>query len=223
VWCANVLVYVDHVHKETRVHGNSKKTSGNPLPLEIPLLGPVFLPPEPSLLLKYTPHRPIKPTDYYLRNFTVVHPFYMAKSPLLTCPGCVQTQQIPKITWRSWSNKAPRLVHELDRDSLAMGYTFECSNCEEQRRQHHWTMTNAIFWKEIPYWKVPGEVPTYPCVALIDHSLAYVPFFLERSAISRQLYNVIAEFRLTEPAAAIVEHVKRKFINHIIHLQWLYI
>lgn len=40
---------------------------------------------------------------------------------------------------------------------------------------------------------------------------AGIPHFMKRCALTRDLYNLITEFRLTMTSAGLAEHIKRKY------------
>ncbi|EGO22398.1 hypothetical protein SERLADRAFT_473153, partial [Serpula lacrymans var. lacrymans S7.9] len=76
-WEAHVVEYVDFVSSATSVHPNSKSGSVPPnLKSSIPFYGPRFTPPT-FLQLEKRKHLPnVKPGTAYMKEITIVHPFY---------------------------------------------------------------------------------------------------------------------------------------------------
>lgn len=93
---------------------------------------------------------------FYLRPFTVIHPFYDSVSNL-GCPECRKAGDAAKFTWKGWAHGGPRAVHEIHRDSLAIGYRMECVTCKSKGRTHYHVTTNHEFWDGVPFWKRPRK------------------------------------------------------------------
>jgi hypothetical protein len=73
---ADVLAYVDFLNKEVRIHGNTQDPASKYLDPAIPLLGPYFLPPSPSVLSRFHAGFDAKSSSgyFYVKPLTVIHP-----------------------------------------------------------------------------------------------------------------------------------------------------
>lgn len=166
---SNVRQYVDFVYKATTHHGNAKDNKSMKfLDRRIPLLGPRFTPPPPSLSVKRSISA-VTPLDYYIRPVSIAHPFYY---PNLACPGCrLNSRNSEKLQWKSWTGAGPRLVHGLYEDEMAFGLKLYCSTCakhglgngpsnDSDEGRGYCSLTNARFWKGIP----PSLIPRRPAI-----------------------------------------------------------
>jgi hypothetical protein len=143
------------------------------LPTNLPVIGPVFLPPDPLHFhhVKALSGSGVKPQPFCLKPITVVHPFYTPS--LLSCPGCRKhnrAQDNTKLSWEGWTSTGPRHLHGLEEEGFTIGYQLVCNVCQAARavekeagiansdlQPYKWTTTNMDFWDGVPYWKVPRE------------------------------------------------------------------
>ncbi|TFY77528.1 hypothetical protein EWM64_g6486 [Hericium alpestre] len=125
-WEANVIKYVDYVHRLTMAIGGQPASF---LPDSLPLYGPHFLPPTYDDLLKRQKNAVIAPNTAYLQPITVVHPFYLPN--IAMCPVCDSTE----IKWEGWNSKGHRSIHSLHREEHAIGVQLRCKRCQREREQ----------------------------------------------------------------------------------------
>ncbi|TCD65447.1 hypothetical protein EIP91_002660 [Steccherinum ochraceum] len=188
---ANIVVYVDILVAETSIHGNSKTTATRrALPYTFPILGPRFVPPDYLHVIKHSPQPQIEVETAYLQTVTIVHPWYF-ETTLDSCRAC----GTDNTSWDGgWTTSGPRDVYGLERDEVAMGYQRRCETCKQKQGGNfcHAT-TNPTFWEGWSYWEIPQEIP----------------FFLKRCAVTRSLYNLIAEIRVKSTSGAVAEHIKQ--------------
>lgn len=162
-WIANVVLYVDYVHKATSARSGSKKAM---LPLllekEVLLLGPRFEPPSYVHLRKRNATPGITPKITYLRPLNIVHPFYYPS--LAKCPQCDSVD----ISWQGWTAAGHRDVHGLRREETALGFQLQCNPCKNrfggrnaaEEGTYCFATTNLKFWERKEHWEIPRESPT---------------------------------------------------------------
>ncbi|KAJ7026258.1 hypothetical protein C8F04DRAFT_1268296 [Mycena alexandri] len=201
-WEANIVQYVDFLHKKTTVHANKKHSTGPPpLPLGIPILGPRFIPPGLHTAKKRDPLT-VNPSVLYIRPLNIVHPFYYDIS---ACPQCDSTD----IKWDSWTGAGSRDVHGLRCEEKALGFQLRCNPCkakygaggthfgarnlEGEKLGFSFATTNSIFWDRVEHWKVPRGVP----------------IFLYRSALTRELFDFIVELRPSTTSGRLADNVQQ--------------
>ncbi|KAJ7668743.1 hypothetical protein DFH06DRAFT_1378734 [Mycena polygramma] len=202
-WEANVVEYVNCVHRLTTVNGNSKKTGGAPaLPKGIPILGPKFIPPG-FIDSQKRGQINIKPSSLYIRPFNIVHPFYYPD--IAICPQCSSKD----VTWLGWTGAGSRDVHGLRMEEKALGYQLCCSPCKAKYGKNGtdvgaknaageklgltFATTNAMFWDQWEHWKIPRGIP----------------YFLYRSALTRELFDFIVELRPSTTSGRLADNVKQ--------------
>ncbi|KAJ7027842.1 hypothetical protein C8F04DRAFT_1266630 [Mycena alexandri] len=201
-WEANIVQYVDFLHKKTTVHANKKHSTGPPpLPLGIPILGPRFIPPGLHTAKKHDPLT-VDPSMLYIRPLNIVHPFYYDIS---TCPQCDSTD----VKWDSWTGAGSRDVHGLRCEEKALGFQLRCNPCkvkygaggtdvgarnlEGEKLGFSFATTNSIFWDRVEHWKVPRGIP----------------IFLYRSALTRELFDFIVELRPSTTSGRLADNVQQ--------------
>lgn len=163
VWAANVVAYVDYVYSSTTVKANAKKDPPQ-LKQEVPLLGPLFLPPTYVHLQKSKSAHAISPKTMYLKPLHIIHPFYYPN--LAQCPQCDSLN----VSWQGWTATGHRDVHGVEREETALGYQLECNSCKESRAEKRiggrktnseelvcMATTNPKFWARKHDCEVPSE------------------------------------------------------------------
>ncbi|KAF7294249.1 hypothetical protein HMN09_01153400 [Mycena chlorophos] len=177
---AHVAQYVMAVWKATHIHGNSKSTTPKTLPKDVPIYGPRFL---PSTLL-----------DVSKRNPTCVEP---------------ETLYIRPLNVRSRGTSGSDLergdVHGLFYEERALGYQLRCSECETkykgkkvlgrdgEKLGYCFATTNAKAWAGINHWEIPRGIP----------------YFTQRTAVTRELFDVIIELRPSTTSGKLAEEIKQ--------------
>ena len=163
-WAAHVVAYVDYVYHATTVRAGSKKDPPI-LRLEVPLLGPLFLPPTFLNLRKRKPAYSITPTTTYLKPLHIVHPLYYPD--LAKCPLCDSLD----VSWQGWTGTGHRDVHGVDREETALGYQLQCNSCKESRTEARGASggkqkneelvrvatTNPKFWERRRDYDIPSK------------------------------------------------------------------
>ncbi|KAJ7615765.1 hypothetical protein DFH06DRAFT_1365836 [Mycena polygramma] len=202
-WEANVVEYVNCVYRLTTVNGNSKKSGGAPpLPKGMPILGPKFIPPG-FIDSQKRGQVNIKPSSLYIRPFNIIHPFYYPD--IAFCPQCSSKD----ITWQGWTGAGSREVHGLHIEEKALGYQLRCSPCKDKygkdgtdvgatnangdKLGSTFATTNSIFWDQWEHWKIPRGIP----------------YFLYRSALTRELFDFIVELRPSTTSGRLADNVKQ--------------
>ncbi|KAJ7161440.1 hypothetical protein C8R43DRAFT_947636 [Mycena crocata] len=182
-WEAHVAEYVTVLYRETRpppVAKTSNKISApKALKAGIPIYGPKFIPPSfTDIRLRMSGK--IKPGLAYLRPINIIHPVYYPN--LRNCPFCGSDD----VKWDSWNQTGSREVHGVNREETALGYQLRHENCTEggtgEPRNRCVATTNHAFWKNREHWNIPRGIP----------------YFFSRCAVTRDLFNLIIELRLTE-------------------------
>ncbi|KAI1793319.1 hypothetical protein LXA43DRAFT_885912 [Ganoderma leucocontextum] len=179
--------------------------------------GPLFEPPSyvDEQLRDATPM--VTPETAYLKSVHVVHRRYYPHI-LGRCPRCQSTD----IIHNGWSPTGPREVHGLMREEMAIGTQIRCKRCKERVSQgdrdeaedtgtYCFTTTSHLFWDHFEHWELPGECcSTHTITATYFWSLAVgLPHFFSRCAVTSDLFDLIVEFRLSETAGGLTEHIKR--------------
>ncbi|KAJ6484175.1 hypothetical protein C8R45DRAFT_931628 [Mycena sanguinolenta] len=191
---ANVAEYVLHVFRETRPErttGTSNKINKpKTLHPSTPIYGPKFVPPS----LTDVRHRAgkIQPQAAYLRPINIIHPFYY---PMLAkCPYCGSQD----VSWDSWNGTGSREVHGLKREETALGYQLRHDECIPDEggggtKKRSFATTNQVFWQGWQHWQIPRGIP----------------YFFSRCAVTRELFDIIIEFRLSGTSAGLEENIKQ--------------
>ncbi|KAF8580073.1 hypothetical protein K439DRAFT_1302063, partial [Ramaria rubella] len=167
-WEANVLEYVDFVHKKIHVHANSKNALPRSLSSNILLFGPHFLPPS-YLHIQKRKTEPVAPQTAYLKPLTVIHPFYYPELDGVGCPHCGSKE----IVWEGWTSTGAREVHGVKMEEVALGRQLHCKICENEHKRlkeakkegkfsgivplYCFASTNSLFWSKWEHWQIPGE------------------------------------------------------------------
>jgi hypothetical protein len=159
-WESCVVEYVNFVHGQTRIHGNTNKAAQpKPLPKEIPLLGPRFIPPTYQQIERRHAAPIIEPESAYLKPLHIVHPFYYPR--LARCPQCTSVEVI----WEGWTTTGSRDVHGVHEDEKALGFQMRCKKCEQlgTAKGHRFCVatTNPSFWIKWEHWELPSQVISY--------------------------------------------------------------
>ena len=163
-WAANVVEYVQYIHKKTgKRAGTQNGTAAPSLRKEVPLLGPRFLPPTYLHLQKRSTTPTIEPQSAYLKAITIIHPFYFPE--LAKCPQCGTAS----VGWNGWTTTGPRNVHGICRDETAYGVQVQCRGaCEtlysggnqaQQVGTYCFATTSVKFWENREHWDVPRMSP----------------------------------------------------------------
>jgi len=216
-WEAHIVEYVTYIYGLTKVHGNATKgTLPKPLPREIPLLGPQFVP--PSYLHAQRRHGApdLKPQSAYLKSLNIIHPFYY---PMLArCPQC----KSDSVLWDGWTNTGARDVHGVSKEERALGTQLRCNGCEDSEpgenargKRFRVATTNPLFWEKWEHWEVPSSSATalFKVKHIGDsHHMPTdgIPHFFKRCAVTRELFNLIVEFRPSQTSGGLAENIKRE-------------
>ncbi|TFK92372.1 hypothetical protein K466DRAFT_480770 [Polyporus arcularius HHB13444] len=165
-WEAEVCEYVQALARLIRPPAKSG-VSAVPLPPDIPLLGPRFIPPS-FIHTRRRQHAPeITPDPAYLKPLNIVHPLYYPEI-LTRCPNCRIAGTKSNIAWNGWTSTGPREVHGLMMEETVIGVQLRCKTCEakhakeasdtEGEGKYCFVLTNHLYWKQIEHWEVPGKL-----------------------------------------------------------------
>ncbi|KAG2091337.1 uncharacterized protein F5147DRAFT_748138 [Suillus discolor] len=99
-WESEIVEYVQFLWEKTR--RRSKKGETNKLGVNVPLLGPRFMPPSYLHIQKRSGGGAVDLTIQYLKPLNIVHPFYHPQ--LARCPRCGSDKDM---TWEGWTSKGP--------------------------------------------------------------------------------------------------------------------
>ncbi|KAG2034370.1 hypothetical protein BDR03DRAFT_1013428 [Suillus americanus] len=97
-WESEIIEYVQFLWEKTR--SQSKKGDPGKLGVNVPLLGPHFLPPSYLHVQKRSGGGTIEPTMQYLKPLNILHPFYYLH--LGQCPRCRSDKDT---AWEGWTSK----------------------------------------------------------------------------------------------------------------------
>ncbi|KAG1792887.1 uncharacterized protein HD556DRAFT_1238460, partial [Suillus plorans] len=177
-WEAEVVEYVQCLWEKSRPR-SKKIEPTHKLGLNIPLLGPRFVPPSYIHIQKRSGlgHQDIEPVTQYIKPFNVIHPFYYPQ--LATCPRCGSDKET---TWEGWTSTGPRKLHGLICEETALGAQLQCNTCKESTKmkkatdknipgdvedvQAHqpanlegycFATTSAAYWSSWEHWRIPRE------------------------------------------------------------------
>lgn len=165
----------------------------------------------------------IHPETAYLKAFTIIHPLYFGDS-IAICPKCDATGS--DVSWSGWTSTGHCEVHGLDREETALGYQLRCQRCSKAASDQKtsirngegtycFSTTNHTFWERREHWTIPGEsyarsTPLARSTHLHDPAQDGIPHFMKRCALTRQLFNVVIEFRLLMTSAGLAENIRRE-------------
>src|ERR1700722_1872184 len=145
-WEANVVEYVGFLWDQIKVHGNAGKDMAavRYLPKDIPLMGPLFVPPSYFQLKRRQHVASLSPESAYIKAINVVHPFYYPT--LTTCPKCKSKD----ILWNGWTGMGACKVHGIRKEERAIGYQLWCRACEllGDGAGYCYVTTNPTFWQD---------------------------------------------------------------------------
>ncbi|KAG0692104.1 hypothetical protein DFH29DRAFT_883083, partial [Suillus ampliporus] len=166
-WEAKVVEYVQFVWEKTRTR--SKKNEPNRLALNVPLLGPRFLPPTYLHVHKCLGEGGVEPVIQYLKPLNIIHPFYFGC--LAQCPQCGSADDT---VWEGWTSTGARELHGLYCEELALGTQLRCNICKgsakdkaangtnrsevnegDVKQSYCFATMSATFWKSWEHWKIP--------------------------------------------------------------------
>ena len=201
----------------TKVPPNSKAgTSPRDLPKEIPLYGPRFVPPTYMYLRKRDYLAEIKPQTAYLKVLTIIHPFYYPE--IFRCPRCGSTER-PGVRWDGWNSPGPREVLGTRRSETALGYQIRCNHCsgeldERGNTTHCFATTNPLFWENWETYLIPSKSSSFRVIVNVAEftpsTIGGIPIFFKRCSVTRELFDLIVELRLTMTSAGLAENIRRK-------------
>lgn len=197
------------------MHGNAKEgTKPTSLKTSVPLWGPRFVPPTYTTLRKRDPVlAEIKPSVSYLKPLIVVHPFYDCYPDLRKCPQCGSADK-KKVKWDSWQNTGYREVRGIYHGETALGYQLRCEDCEVQDKVHCFSTTSLEFWKKWELWNIPSTFFSLSGpYTVTEIFVAQIPVFFAHSAVTRELFDLLIEFRPSLTSAGLAEHIKRKLMS----------
>jgi hypothetical protein len=171
----------------------------------------------PTLAAKRSPET-VPVTVYYLRPTMVVHPFY--SKDLQICPGCrSRGETSTKTLWKSWSTGGPRHIHGLFEEEVAIGMKLYCETCAERAKDSddhdasgYCSTTNYKFWEGVAPSLVPGTLMysyIFTFHVLISPPAGWIPHFTSRSAVTRELYDLICEMRLQSTSGGLQKGIER--------------
>ncbi|KAG1797285.1 hypothetical protein EV424DRAFT_1333429 [Suillus variegatus] len=170
-WESEIVEYVQFLWEKTR--RRSKKGETNKLGVNVPLLGPRFIPPSYLHIEKQSGGGAVDPTIQYLKPLNIVHPFYYPQ--LARCPRCGSDKDT---TWEGWTSKGPRELHGILCEEMALGAQLRCNRCKETSKSkpktrnstthrsdlvdssiegYCFTTTSAMYWKSWEHWRIPRE------------------------------------------------------------------
>ncbi|KAG9028629.1 hypothetical protein FS837_003829, partial [Tulasnella sp. UAMH 9824] len=185
IYASQACQYAKYLYDKTLKNGKFS--------LDLPLYGPRFSPPPPAFLhRKPSASSQISPGDFYLKPVTLVHELFWPS--LLTCPTCAKAGRGKgRLERQGYTPEGPRTVHGIYEDEYVIGNRIRCKTCTELKGggRIQWSFTAQEFWSDMPYWEIPREIP----------------HFFQRTAISRDLFNLINEVRLSVPAGRLHEHI----------------
>ncbi|KAJ7150806.1 hypothetical protein C8R46DRAFT_1229740 [Mycena filopes] len=193
-WEANVAEYVMLLHRETRPARTTKTSNTIPkaqtLKAGLPIYGPRFIP--PSFIDTRLRGAKIKAETVYLRPINIIHPVYYPA--LAKCPQCGSED----VDWDSWNATGSREVHGVRREETALGYQLRHDKCfadegDTGTRNRSFATTNMSFWRNWEHWEIPRGIP----------------FFFSRSAVTRELFDLIVELRLLGTSGGLAENIKQ--------------
>ncbi len=176
-WEAHICEYVSFVAECARP--SKPGTAAPPLRVDIPFLGPRFIPPHYLHHQKRLVTTDITPDLTYLKPLNVVHPFYYPE--LAQCPQC----ESHAICWWGWNPNGHREVHGVSREETAIGAQLRCTICqarygkdgdEKGAGQYCWATTNTLFWERKEHWELPSmsSLSSVQCTELSDAYAAAV-------------------------------------------------
>jgi hypothetical protein len=169
-WESEIVEYVQFLWEKTR--SRSKKGEPSKLGVNVPLLGPHFMPPSYLHIQKRSGGGAIEPKIQYLKPLNIVHLFYYPQ--LAWCPRCGSDKDL---TWEGWTSKGPRELHGIFCEEMALGAQLRCNHCKETSKLkpkarnstthssdsdssiegYCFTMTSAVYWKSWEHWRIPRE------------------------------------------------------------------
>ncbi len=127
---AHICEYVSFLAKLARPPPKSGVASV-PLNLDVPFLGPHFIPPSFVHTQRRQATPEITPDPTYLKPVNIVHPIYYP-GILERCPNCRIAGVKSDISWNGWNPTGPREVHGLMQEETAIGVQLRCKSCKRK-------------------------------------------------------------------------------------------
>ncbi|KAG2113703.1 hypothetical protein DEU56DRAFT_710042, partial [Suillus clintonianus] len=192
-WEAEIVEYINYISDKTRIR-SAKALTRPCLNLKTPILGPHFVPPLYLHALRRNQSEPaVNPETLYLKPLRVIHPFYHPE--LARCPRCDCTDSVQ---WDGWTGTGPRDVHGLFVDEGAIGTQIRCENCKKdptskkgQQQKHHCRPSSSKLIISLYYE-------------------AGIPVFFRRCAVTRELFDLLIELRLSSTTGGLAENIRRE-------------
>jgi hypothetical protein len=221
-WESEIVEYVQFLWEKTR--SRSKKGDPGKLGINVPLLGPRFLPPSYLHVQKRSGGGTIEPTMQYLKPLNIVHPFYYPH--LGHCPRCGSDKDT---AWEGWTSKGARELHGLFCEEAALGTQLRCNRCKESLKAktrgdaasgmvagiegYCFATTSAMYWKGWEHWRIPRESRAQQVVSDLMYSAVAggLPIFFYRCALTRDLFDLLVELRPSSTSAGLEERVRREY------------
>ncbi|KAG2035695.1 hypothetical protein BDR03DRAFT_805266, partial [Suillus americanus] len=180
-WEAEVVKYVQCLWEKSRPR-SKKIEPTDKLGLNIPLLGPRFIPPSYMHIQKCLGlrHQVIKPVMLYIKPLNIIHPFYYPQ--LATCPRCGSDKET---TWEGWTSTGACELHGLICEETALGAQLQCNTCKKESEKtkkvndmnipgdvkdvrahtnqlaklegYCFAMTSTAYWSSWEHWQIPRE------------------------------------------------------------------
>ena len=150
----------------------TRTKNAKPLPPEVPIFGPRFVPPTYLSLKKRKTTFNVDPRTSYLRPLTIIHPYYFPN--LGNCPHCDSTD----LTSEGWNSYGYRDVHGISYEETALGVQLSCKACQKRgegsknKVHYRFSTTNVIFWEKRNFWEIPRKSERNCFV----HIVTYVSF-----------------------------------------------
>lgn len=176
----------------------------------IPILRPRFTPPAFLHYMRRDVTPAIIPEYAYISAFTAIHPvFYPAE--LVSCPQCGSSE----ILWDGWNATGARNVYGVRMNERALGYQLRCKDCKTNKApggSYCFATTSCVFWEKWEHWKIPST--SFALLNKISLRAFYdlsgsIPYFLKRSAVTHELFDLIIELRPSSTSAGLAENLKR--------------
>ncbi|KAG2106102.1 hypothetical protein BD769DRAFT_1366782, partial [Suillus cothurnatus] len=193
-WEAEVVEYVQCLWEKSRPR-SKKIEPTDKLGINVPLLGPRFVPPSYLHIQKRAGlgHRVLEPMTQYIKPLNVIHPFYYPQ--LATCPRCGSDKET---SWEGWTSTGARELHGLICEETALGAQLRCNICKESAKMKKGNTKNT-----------PGDDDAGAQASETADLEGGIPIFFYRCALTRDLFDLLVEMRPSTTSAGLEERIRQ--------------
>ncbi|KAG0698511.1 hypothetical protein DFH29DRAFT_1018080 [Suillus ampliporus] len=189
-WESEIVEYVQLLWEKTRTWSKKGDLEASKLGMNVPLLGPRFMPPSYLHIQKWSGGGAVELKIQYLKPLNIVYLFYYPQ--LAQCPRCGSNKDT---TWEGWTSKGPQELHGVFCEEMALSTQLHCNHCKETSKSklkaRNGTLAQCI--------GSPGSTGKY--------HMRGIPIFFYRCALMWDLFDLLVELWPSSTSAGLEEQL----------------